>query len=139
LPVYTLPGLTSKLYVLNSPALISGAMRCPTLSADWLVVMFTKNALAASRRDLERLKDREYIQAMRKVVYASLNGEALRPAIDVALREVAEDFNQLGLGGGVCEVPNVGDWLQDVLSRATNTAWYGSKNPITPELMRDVW
>jgi hypothetical protein len=81
--------LTGKLYVLNSPALISGAMRCPTLSADWLVVMFSKNALAASQGKLERMKDREYIQEMRKVVYSSLNGDALKPATGVALREIA--------------------------------------------------
>jgi hypothetical protein len=85
------------------------------------------------------MKDREYIQEMRKVVYSSLNGDALKPATGVALREIAQDFNQLGLGGDVCDVPDVGDWLQDVLSRAANTAWYGSKNPITRELMRDVW
>ncbi|KAK4123859.1 hypothetical protein N657DRAFT_671896 [Parathielavia appendiculata] len=139
MPICTLPKLAGKRYVLNSPALISAAMRCPTLSADAGVALVSKNGLGASDAEMERLRDPKYIEALRKVVCTAMSGEPWRRVAGAALREIAEDTNQLGLGGGICEVPHAGDWLQDVLSRATMTALYGRRNFTRAERIHDVW
>ncbi|KAK4106331.1 cytochrome P450 [Parathielavia hyrcaniae] len=122
LPICTLPELTGKRYVLNSPTLISAAMRCPNLSPNLSVMLICKNGLAANAAELERLKEPGYIEALRKTIAGHLN----RLGLD-------------GGGGGVCEVPHVGDWLMDVLSLLTMTAFYGSRNPIRGDRLRDIW
>ncbi|KAK4044691.1 hypothetical protein C8A01DRAFT_12010 [Parachaetomium inaequale] len=132
MPICTLPVLADKLYVINSATLIAAALRCPSLSFDPFVVLFSRNALAAGREDVQRLRDPGYVRSVKKSFYPSMSGEPLRGVVGAALREVAGAVNQLGRGGGgggVCEMPNVGDWLREAISRAVVAALYGSGTP----------
>jgi hypothetical protein len=68
-----------------------------------------------------------------------MSGEPLRGVVRAALGNIAGELDGLGYGGGVCEVPDIGGWLRDVMSQAIMGALYGSQNPITLERLDDVW
>ncbi|KAH6849883.1 cytochrome P450 [Chaetomium sp. MPI-CAGE-AT-0009] len=143
LPICTLPVLADRVYVINSTALIAAALRCPTLSFDPFIVLFSKNALGASTADLERLRDRDYIDSAKKPFYPSMSGDPLRLMVGAALADIARGLNGLGVGGGggggVCEIPHVGEWLREVISRAVMVTLYGDRNPITLDRLYDIW
>ena len=139
MPICTLPVLGDKVYVINSITMISAALRCPNLSFDPFMVIFSKNALAASDEAMARFDDPEYIPLSLKPFVSSMQGEPLRGVVDAALRIIAGTLNRLGTGGGVVEIPHVGDWLTQAIAEAVTAALYGSNNPITLGRLDDLW
>jgi hypothetical protein len=131
--------LGGRVYLINSVTLISAALRCTSLSFDPFIVLFSQNALAASAEDMERFKDPEYLHNAKKPFYPSMSGEPLRGVISAALKKISGELNGLATGGGVCDVPGIGDWLRDTISQAIMAGLYGSHNPITLERLQDVW
>ena len=139
MPICTLPVLGDKVYVINSITMISAALRCTSLSFDPFMVIFCKNALAASDEAMARFDDPEYIPASLKPFVSSMQGGPLRDVVDAALISIAGTLNQLGVGGGVVEIPHIGDWLTQAIAEAVTAALYGSKNPIKLERLDDLW
>lgn len=135
MPICTLPVLAGKIYVINSPALISAAMRSRTLSFDPFVEQFSTNALGLSEREKERFRDPAYISLATQPIHASLTGEPLRELAVAALKRIAADLNGIRRG----DDPKGLDWLRDVVSQAIMGAIYGQKNPMTPEVHRHIW
>lgn len=139
MPICTVPVLGGKLYVINSPTLISAAVSCPSMSFDPFILVFARNVQAVSKEDMQRLKDPEYMHTAKKPFHPSMSGEPLREVIGAALGEIAGELDGLGYGGEVCEVPDIGNWLKNVISQAVMAALYGDKNPMTLERLDDVW
>lgn len=139
MPICTLPVFGDKVYVINSIPMISAALRCTNLSFDPFMVIFSKNVLAASDSAMARFDDPEYIPSALKPFHSSMQGGPLRDVIGSALVSIAGNLNQLGVGGGVVEIPHVGDWLTQVIAEAVMAVLYGSKNPITSERLDDLW
>ncbi|KAK3302292.1 monooxygenase-like protein [Chaetomium strumarium] len=146
LPICTLPVLDGKLYLINSVPLISAGLRSQNLSFDPFIELFSKNALGVSQREMDRFReDPGYLPSVTKAFHPSLSGEPLRGVAGKALGQIAAELNRIGRGGGgggdgeAHEIPNVADWLRDVMSQAIMMALYGSNNPVTPDVLDDVW
>ncbi|KAL2024713.1 hypothetical protein VTK56DRAFT_6914 [Thermocarpiscus australiensis] len=137
MPICTLPVLNGKLYVVNSPALISAAMRSRDLSFDPFVEMFSKNALGLSDAEAARLLEPGFLASAMQPIHPAMTGEPLREMAAKGLERIAVDLNGIGSGAWT-EIPNVADWLRDVVSQAMMVAMYGEKNPITPDVLRDI-
>ena len=67
-----------------------------------------------------------------------MSGEPLRGVVGAALKRIAAEVNDMAVGGGLCAVPGVGNWLREVVSLATMEGLYGSQNPLTVERLLDA-
>ncbi len=139
MPIATLPLFNDKLFIINSVTLIPAALRCPDLSFDPFIIMFSESALATSKEDLQRLRDPASLHAWERPFHSSMSAEPLRGVVGAALRRIAGELNGMAVGGGVCAVPGVGNWLREVVSLATMDAPYGGHNPLTLERLLDAW
>lgn len=135
MPICTLPVLTGKIYVVNSPALISAAMRSRALSMLPFIELFSANALGMSEVEKAKLKDPAYIPTALQPIHESLMKEPLRELAGAGLRRIAADLNSVGPS----HVPDTLGWLRDAMGQAVVAALYGEKNPMTPEVHRHVW
>ncbi len=139
MPIATLPLFNDKLYIINSITLISAALRCRNLSFDPFIIMFSESALATSKQDLQRLRDPASLHGWTSPFYPSMSGEPLRGVVGAALKRIAAERNGMAVGGGLCAVPGVGNWLREVVSLAIMEGLYGSQNPLTLGRLPDAW
>ncbi|KXX78948.1 Cholesterol 7-alpha-monooxygenase [Madurella mycetomatis] len=135
MPICTLPVLTGKIYVINSPTLISAAMRNKALSMFPFVELFSANALGMSEVEKAKLKDPAYLTTAMQPIHESLMREPLREMARAGLKRIAADLNSVGSS----DVPDALGWLRDVICQAVVAAIYGEKNPMTPEVHRHIW
>ncbi|GAB1320360.1 hypothetical protein MFIFM68171_10570 [Madurella fahalii] len=135
MPICTLPVLTGKIYVINSPALISAAMRSKALSFYPFIQLVSPNAVGMSEVEKAKLKDPAYIPTATEPIHGSLMGEPLRELAGAGLKRIAVDLNSIRSE----DITNGLGWLRDVMSQAVMAAIYGEKNPMTPEVHRHIW
>ncbi|KAK1751623.1 cytochrome P450 [Echria macrotheca] len=137
LPICTLPMLNGKLYLINSPSLISAAMRNRDLSFDPFAVEFSVKLLDIEEKWYRAWMEPGWYQSMTDVIHASLTGENLRVMKAACYRELAATLNGYDQ---TIEIKNAYDWLALIVPRAFNKALFGAQhNPMTDEAIQAIW
>lgn len=124
--------LNGWLYFINSPSLISVAMRHRDLSFDPFVIEFSSAALGMTEQQVKTYSQQANLDAITDAIHKSLLGDNLLRMNISALADVARTLNDIRPGAGL-DVPDVFYWIQTVLLMASTKALYGKHNPYSPE------
>jgi len=137
--ICTLPILGGKLYVINSPDLAHSAIRSRTLSFEPYVTDFIRKMTNVGDAAMKVYENPAFFSQWLKIVYSSLTAEHLVGVNSAALRVVTSPLSEIPPGG--IAVPNLFDWLRDLMTLASTTSLLGSKNPwkSDPRLFGAYW
>ncbi|RSM16167.1 hypothetical protein CDV31_004630 [Fusarium ambrosium] len=138
LPICTLPMLQGKMYIINSPDLITAAMKNGDISFDPFLLEVPVGLFGLSKKMSEIINQRHVIDGLLNVIHYTLMGDHLSRMNITALTDMMQTLNDVGLNP--IEFPDAYEWSWDVLGNATMVAIFGEKNPLTPEhlhLIRD--
>ena len=124
--------LNGWLYVINSPSLISAAMRHRDLSFDPFVIEFSGAALGMTEQQIKTYSEQANLDDITDAIHKSLLGDNLLRMNISALADVAKTLNAVRPGAGL-DVPDVFSWIQTVLTVASTRALFGNNNPFGPE------
>ncbi|KAK3935473.1 cytochrome P450 [Diplogelasinospora grovesii] len=138
MPICTLPMLNGKLYVINSPTLISAAMRSRDLSFDPFSIEFAEGALGLTKEHTKLFSQPGFMDEVNKVIHSSMTGDSLKQMMARGLADIAGKLNAIGAKESV-EVENSFVWLRDIMSKAVMWALYGEKNPWTEDAIAAIW
>lgn len=148
LPIYTLPILSGKMYVLTSLPLFQSAMlRAKELQFEPIMAESGARLHDLSPRAMKIWghvpADRKESSFLREVHKASIEqmkpGPVLQRMNAAVLRNLAAEFN--GIGTGRVEKDSLWLWLRDSFTLATSTALFGSENPLKSDssLIKSFW
>ncbi|RSL50929.1 hypothetical protein CEP54_011692 [Fusarium duplospermum] len=138
LPICTLPMLHGKMYVINSPDLITAAMKNGDISFDPFLLEVPVGLFGLSKKISNIIEQRHVIDGLLNVIHYTLMGDHLSRMNITALTNMMQTLNDVG--PNPAEVSDAYEWSWDVLGNATMVAIFGEKNPLTPEhlhLIRD--
>ena len=158
-PIYTLPVLNSRLYLVNDPALAASVQRSKTLSFNPLIPNITQRVLGfddATRQIIATGIDRDgtngprgFYPDMQDLVYGLLGpGDALNELTLVAAREFSKELDAYAMELGKPEFANVGKveddlllWIRHIVTVVTARFLFGPHNPIAriPQLEESFW
>lgn len=130
--------LNGKIYVINSPTLISAAMRSKDLIFDPFILQFALAVLGASKQHVDTFAKPGVLEHISQVIHLSLTGDPVFRMNARALNDVAQLLNSIGPGSDFA-VPEVFLWLRGLMSRATMVALFGARNPMTAETIDQLW
>ncbi|KAH6970552.1 cytochrome P450 [Ilyonectria sp. MPI-CAGE-AT-0026] len=141
-PIATLPMLTGKMYAVWDPALIAAGLRNKNLSTTPHTIAFAK-ALSQLRDETDAIirgpeNDAPVVEhMMRYVIPPALAGAGLQRMNEVALAQLAIDFDSIGSES----IPNVWLWLRHLMTLPTTKALYGDEDPFAkdPSLEDVLW
>jgi len=146
LPMYTLPILSSKLYVLTSPTYLQSALRAKELQFEPILAESGArlHALSPAAMEIwERVprdkKERTFLRDVHRVSIEQMRpGVALQRMNAAVLGRLAYEFN------GIAERVEKGSlwlWLRDGFTLATSTALFGERNPLRQDraLVQSFW
>ena len=126
--------LHGKIYVINSPDLISSALRNSDISFDPFLIEFSEGLFGLNKRSIEVIAQKSVIDELIDTIHTSLMGEPLYKMNVVALTELMKTVNRIE----TIDIPETYPWIWDLMGNATMLALFGSKNPITLEHMHLV-
>lgn len=138
MPICTLPMLHGQVYVINSPSLIAAAMRNRNLSFDPFSLEFAESAMGMTRQHVEIFSREGVMDEVNNVIHASLTGDNVYQMNRRALADVADVLNDIKPESSL-DVPDVFEWLRNLMSLATMTALYGKNNPMGKEGIEQIW
>jgi hypothetical protein len=138
MPICTLPMLNGKMYVINSPTLISAATRCKELTFEPFVLEFTTGVLGLSKRHIEVYSKPGFLESVTPVVHSSMTGDELRKMMARGLTRLSSVLNAIK-PGTTLEVDNSLRWFRDVMSQAIMYSLFGKNNPMGPEEIAALW
>jgi hypothetical protein len=138
MPICTLPMLNGQVYVINEPALIAAAMRNRNLSFDPFSLEFAEASMGMTKRHIEIFAAPGKMDEVNHIIHSSLTGENVLRMNVKALGDIADVLNAINPGKGL-RVPDVFDWLRELMSMATMTALFGKNNPFTREDVQNIW
>jgi hypothetical protein len=130
--------LGGKLYVINSPALISSAMRNADLSFEPFRTEFSQGTFGINDKCVDIISRKELIKEMVDVVHAKLTGPALSQLSLTALERLMQPLNGVKPGAPLL-VPDSFLFMRDHMTEASTRALFGTKNPITAEHVHLLW
>ncbi len=128
--------LNGKMYLINSPALISSAMRNKDLSFEVHAKKWAKGAVGLTQKQLDIIMPA--YEELSHSIHTSLTGDTLYQMNAAALKDVAATLNGIDPERGL-HVPDTFLWLRDLMSMATMKALFGEKNPMAPETVSYLW
>ncbi|KAJ3544468.1 hypothetical protein NM208_g3026 [Fusarium decemcellulare] len=140
MPICTLPMLHGKMYVINSPDLISAAMKNTHISFNAFLKEVPVGLLGLDQRLADIASDQRVIDSLIHVIHSTLTGEPLYRMNVQVLSAIMGKFNGIPLGTGA-EVDDTYEWIWDIMFPAGMHALFGEKNPFTSEhkhLIRQV-
>jgi cytochrome P450 len=139
MPICTLPILSGKLYVINSPELAQSAILNRSLSFEPYVTDFIRRMTDVGDKAMKIYEDPAFFSRWLKIVYSSLTGAHLLAVNSAALRVIASSLNEVPLAG--VDIPDLFLWARDLISLASTTALLGDKNPwkLDPRLLDAYW
>jgi len=135
-PICTLPMVGGKIYQINSPALISSAMRNKDLSFAAHAKKWAVGAIGLTERQFQLIMSQ--YDELNHTIHSSLTGKDLYQMNTMALRDVADTLNAIRPESEL-HVPDVFLWLRDLMSLATMKALFGEKNPMTSKTVENLW
>ncbi|KAH8685074.1 cytochrome P450 [Ilyonectria robusta] len=137
LPICTLPMLNGKLYVINSPNLISSAMRSKDLSFDPFVLEFIVNGLGIPGDQARKYTQPDTWQEFFDIIHDALIGENLNKMVGSGLGCFASQLNDIPPNTAT-EIPDVSIWIRDMMFGSLMKSLYGEMNPMTVEGMHKL-
>ncbi|KAH7151738.1 cytochrome P450 [Dactylonectria estremocensis] len=137
LPICTLPILNGKLYIINSPALISSAMRSKDISFNPFALEFTVNGLGIPEKQARKYTQPDIWEEFFKIMHDSLVGENLDKMVTTGLSRLSSHLNDLQ-PGTTMEIPHILTWIRDLMFESIMKSLYGSTDPMTPEGMEKI-
>ncbi|KEY67068.1 hypothetical protein S7711_04740 [Stachybotrys chartarum IBT 7711] len=138
LPIYTLPILNGKLYIINSPGLVQAAMRSNDISFDPFMVEFSTHMFGLSPKVVEIISRPEVMDDLVDIIHASLMNESLHQMNVKALAYVASVLNGIRPDEPL-RIQDTFLWLRDNMTYASTCAIFGSKNPYKIEDIPTHW
>lgn len=157
-PIYTLPVLNSRLYIVNDPALAAAVQRTKTLSFNPIIPNVTQRVLGfddATTQIIAKGIDREgtsgprgFYPEMHDMVYGLLSpGDALNNLTLSAVKEFAAELDAYVKVLKAAEFSRSGKaedlllWIRHIVVIATARFIYGSHNPVkrVPQLEDAFW
>lgn len=154
MPIYTLPLLRSKVYVVNSPALVQPILRSKSLSFEPFILEFSPKLLALRPSTVDVIKSRDpvtgisVVEEMITALHNSMLADSLRAMNTAALGYLTAALDPLAAGafGGAASrtqtLPNLWLYLRDLLTLSTtDVLWSRATNPFRGEraLINDLW
>ncbi|KAM0335117.1 hypothetical protein ACHAQA_000153 [Verticillium albo-atrum] len=138
MPICTLPMLNGKMYVINSPSLITAALRNNDISFEPFPLELSSGIMGITARHLRIIEPRPIQSELMHAIHSSLTGEPLSDLYVAALETLALTLNRIKPGTTLA-VPDSFLWLRKLMTLATMTALFGEKNPIMPEHVDLLW
>jgi cytochrome P450 len=156
-PIYTLPVLNSRLYIVNDPALAAAVQRTKTLSFNPIIPNVTQRVLGfddataqiiAKGIDRDGAGPRGFYPEMHDMVYGLLSpGDALNDLTLAAVREFAAELDSYMKVLKTPEFSRSGKaedlllWVRHIVAIATARFVFGSLNPVAriPQLEEAFW
>lgn len=145
-PIFSIPILTGKAYVITSPDLVQSALCNRALSFDPFSITFTKRVLGFKTKSYDELtkipkSDREvcYNNDIHKVYHSPwMPGPALQKMNARMLQEVSTFINRIG---HEYERRDLYEWISDSFTLTMNNTLFGSRGPIAkdPSLIKALW
>lgn len=127
MPICTLPILGGKLYVINSPDLAHSAILSRTLNFEPYVADFIRKMTDVGDAAMKKYEDPAFFSQWIKIVYSSLTGEHLLAVNSAAVKVMASSLSEVPPGG--INVPDLFVWMRNLMTLASTTSLFGSKNP----------
>ncbi|KAI5460810.1 cytochrome P450 [Mariannaea sp. PMI_226] len=134
LPICTLPMLSGKLYVINSPGLVSAAMKNKDLSFDPFSLEFSSGAMGLTKEHIRLYSKPGTIEKIYNVIHMSLTGENLGKMTIVGLDEISLILNAIPTDES--RIPNSLEWFRRPMFNTVMKCLYGEKNPFGEEEMQ---
>ncbi|KAL3600141.1 hypothetical protein FPOAC2_04372 [Fusarium poae] len=137
-PIATIPILNGKLYVINSPDLIQSALRNNDISFTPFILESSKAMWGLSDNAMASISVEANLKGGMQLIHSTLGGESLHKLNGNSLSRFMTYLNRVK-PREMHEVADTYIWLRDMLTDASATAVFGSKNPITADKMHLVW
>lgn len=124
--------LHGKMYVINSPELITAAMKNIDISFDPFLIEFSVPLLSLNDKIVKIIEKPVIMQSLMRIIHTSLMGEPLAQLNVAALAKIMETFNNIQPESQLV-ISDIYTWLWNVTGDATMRALFGEKNPITSQ------
>ena len=124
--------LNGKMYVVNSPDLVTAAMRNVQLSFDPFVIEFSSGMLGLSDKLVKIIERKPVMDGLMHIIHTCLMGEPLYKMNIVALSKLMTTLNGI-VPDSTMAIPDTFIWVQKLMAVATMRALFGEKNPFAPE------
>ncbi|KAI9151503.1 Cytochrome P450 monooxygenase [Paramyrothecium foliicola] len=118
MPICTLPMLSGKLYIINSPELVQAAMRTQEISFDPFQLEFSVTIFGLNEKQRAIMADREHMDKLLDVIHVNLMGKPLHRINVSALTTLSVLLNNIHANQGL-EVPDSYLWLRENMTLAT--------------------
>ncbi|KAI5861023.1 cytochrome P450 [Durotheca rogersii] len=145
LPIYTLRFPFTRLYIVNSTALVSSVQRqVRSVSFSPVLVRMASSLMGVSKPGLEiiardSLEEHSFVMQTPKALHPSLSPGAKLNALNTrAVSVLAASLEKFG----TAEEPSVlkmNEWIRHQVMMATTEGIYGPGNPFRDPAIRDVW
>lgn len=101
---------------------------------------FAQRELRFSNDALKIIQETTLVPEFFSVIHPAMTGAHLHRMNATALNYVSNELDAIGNGGEALEVPNLYQWVRDLMTLATTEALYGPDNPIRkhPNLVQDL-
>ncbi|KXL51043.1 MAG: hypothetical protein FE78DRAFT_84400 [Acidomyces sp. 'richmondensis'] len=149
-PIYTLPTLTTRNYIVSSPTLVSLVQRNTKSLSFYSVIVEVTRRMCAFDEDASKIifynmnKEHGPDNSLMTVVHDMMNknlapGPKLNELTLVQLQQMSLMLNNVGIEGAVSS--NLYTWIQHVFTVCNSFAIYGAENifAVHPELEKDFW
>ncbi|KAH6687154.1 cytochrome P450 [Plectosphaerella plurivora] len=137
LPILSLPVVNKKIYVISSPGLIAAAMKNPDLTFEPFLLELSAGAIGMTQKHRDIVSRDGNIDKGMDLTRLCLKGQPLAKLNVAALDALAEPLHAIDDGQDLV-VPDVWNWIRDVLGQGISKSLFGEKNPLTKELFADI-
>ncbi|KAI1419546.1 cytochrome P450 [Xylaria sp. FL1777] len=125
LPIYTMPLLNKKVYVINSPELVNSAFTNRNLSFRPFIIDFVKQMDELSHEARHAYTEEGIHGQLMQVFSTYLSGQHLRSMNTVQLKQMSR---YLPPQGATMDVESLWIWLRDILTVTKTTVLLGARN-----------
>ncbi|KAI1871195.1 uncharacterized protein JN550_004640 [Neoarthrinium moseri] len=126
MPACTLPMLNGKMYIINSPELVSAAFKARTLSFDPYLIKTLKHMIPISNKAMDMFAKDDFFHPWVNIVYSKMTGTDLLKMNVNALTDIYNNINNLPQN---MEIEDTFIWWRHLLTVATITTLLGRDNP----------
>jgi hypothetical protein len=136
--------LNGKIYAIWSPSLVQSALRNKDLTFDVFGIEFAENVFGLNKETMSIIQGtgsigESLVSKMMSAIKPAMTGQNLYRMNTRALEYIGSCINSIGREG--LDVPNVYQWLRELMTQATAEAIYGVENPFMkdPALVDALW
>lgn len=130
--------LNGKIYVINSPTLISAAMRNADISFEPFLLELSGGAIGLTKPHITMLQRDGNLDKFMHLVHTGFKGPSLGKLNVAALQKLGETLNGVRPGEDLV-IPDIWTWTRDVLGQGITYSLFGENDPFTKEVYADLW